>query len=377
MLTGDQTATARAVVAQIGLRHGKAIEVVDAATIDGMSPTELADAVRRADAFARVSPAQKLEIVRALQATGATVAMLGDGINDSPALRAADVGLAIGSEGAAAREVADVFIDTDDLGTLVAAVEQGRTTASNIRKSLRYLLATNTSEVMLMLGATAAGLGAILTPMQLLWINLISDVLPGIGLALEPNEPETLASGPQPAVEPLIRGSDVGGLFREAALVGSGAFAAGLYGATRYGAASVQTRTLIFGSLVGAQLLHAITCRSTRDGVFTRRRLPPNRPLSMILAGSFAAQSAVMLLPGVRRLLGIGPIGGLDAAVMLAGGTVPFLIAENAKRRPQAQPAPEHARLRVIKSEGALKEGAGAPDGLIRRTGRAAASRLR
>lgn len=350
MLTGDQTATARAVAEEVGLRRNGAPDVVDAATLEGLGTGELREVARHADVFARVSPGQKLEIVQALQSTGATVAMMGDGINDSPALRAAHAGLAIGAEGAAAREVADVFIDSDDLGTVVAAIEQGRTTATNIRKSLRFLLGTNTSEVMLMLAGTAAGSGAVLTPMQLLWINLISDVLPGIGLALEPPDPRALAAGPQPADEPILSRAELAPLAFDATLVGSGAFAAALYGAARYGGAAPQTSTMTFGSLVLAQLLHAITCRSPETGIFNPGPRPANRPLSLILAGSLAAQSAAMVLPGVRRLLGVGPVGGLDAAVVLAGGTLPFVLAESRKLGRAAPATPADARFHLVKA---------------------------
>ena len=147
----------------------------------------MAETAARADVFARVSPAQKLQIVRALQAAGRTVAMTGDGINDSPALKAADVGIAIGWEGAeAAREIADIVLQTQELAAIARAIETGRATYDNIRTATRYLLGTNLSEILFVLAATAAGSAEPLTPFQLLWINLVSDVLPGIGLACEP-----------------------------------------------------------------------------------------------------------------------------------------------------------------------------------------------
>ena len=197
MLTGDQSATARAVAEQIGLSANGRIEIIDLADLDRLAPADIAVAAGRAHAFARISPGQKLGIVRALQDSGAVVAMIGDGINDSPALRAANVGMAIGRDGdAAAREVADVFFASDDLGMLPVAIERGRATYANIRKAIHYILSSNTSEVMLMLAGTGAGGTEMLSPIQLLWINLISDVLPAIGLAMEPPDPDVMEHSP-------------------------------------------------------------------------------------------------------------------------------------------------------------------------------------
>jgi P-type Ca2+ transporter type 2C len=339
MLTGDQKATARAVLHSTGLNGTGETEVMDASDLETLSPAEVAAAVARVDAFARVSPAQKLAIVRALQAGGATVAMIGDGINDGPALRAADVGVAIGADGAAAREVADIYLDTDDLSTLLEAVARGRTTRLNARKAIRFLVATNLSEVLVMIAGTAAGQSAPLSPMQLLWINLISDVLPGIGLAGDPPPADVLAAGPLPRDAQLVGRGDLRTLLAEAGLLGAGAFAADLFGSWRHGGESTPARTVTFGSLILAQLLHALACRSSR-GVITDSALPPNRMLAGILVGSLVLQSGAMLIPGLRRLLGVERIGPMDTAVMLAAGILPFLAGELAKGLAPPPPGP-------------------------------------
>lgn len=335
MLTGDQKATAAAVGELVGLNGRGEVEIVDGADLEDMSSGELAQTARRAHAFSRVSPAQKLQIVRSLQEAGVTVAMVGDGVNDGPALKAADVGVAIGQQQSmnAAREIADVIIHTGGIGGLATAVETGRTTHRNIRKTIRYLVSTNLSEVLLVLAGTSVGIGAPLSPMQLLWINLISDVLPGIGLAMEAPEPDILRQAPKEDHTAILRRGEIGRLAAQSAIISGGAMAVSLLGATRYGLDSPITRTMTFESLVIAQLLHAITSRSDRHSIFDRNPRPPNRALSLIIGGSMAVQAGFLLIPFFRRLLGIAPITGTDAIITLAGGTLPFLAMEWMKSR--------------------------------------------
>jgi P-type Ca2+ transporter type 2C len=340
MLTGDQSATARAVGRQIRLSDGEP-DVIDAAELDCLSAAELSRVARRAHAFARISPGQKLRIVRALQSSGAVVAMFGDGINDSPALRAADVGIAIGRDGtAAAREVADVFFATEDLTALPIAIECGRTTYENIRRAIHYVLSSNSSEIALMLAGTATGMGEMLTPMQLLWINLVSDVMPAIALAVEPSQADVLRQPPKHANEPILTRGHVAELGTEAGVIAAGAFAAGLYGALRHGYASPQARTATFGSLVTAQLLHALTYRA--DGA---RERTASSILPTVIGASLVAQAAAMLLPGLRKVLGVATLDIFDAIAMMAGGILPFFV-NAARKTERVQKATLHFRSR-------------------------------
>jgi P-type Ca2+ transporter type 2C len=332
LLTGDQRATAIAVARQTRMNGGGDIRALDGAELARMTQAEIAAAVPGVDAFSRVSPTQKLHVIRGLQRAGVSVIMIGDGVNDAPALRAANVGLGIGRESTnAARDIAQAFIATDELEGLIKAIEQGRTTYANIRKAIRYLLGTNLSEVLLMLGGALAGNGAALTPMQLLWINLITDVLPGIALALEPPEPGVMEGAPSQNHGSIFGARDLKKLVGEGALLAAGPMLAGFYGAARFGAGSPQSRTMAFGSLVTAQLLHAISCRSARQSVFGPGRLPNNPYLNQTLLASGVAQAGAMLIPGLRKLMGLAPLDPVSALLTAVAGIAPFMIRELGK----------------------------------------------
>ena len=287
--------------------------------------------------FARVSPANKLQIVQALQASGKVVAMTGDGINDGPALKAADIGIAMGHTGTdVAREVADVVIEDDNLETMMIAISQGRTIYNNIRKSVRFLLSTNLSEIIVVFTATAGGIGEPLNAMQLLWINLISDIFPGLALALEQPEPDVLSRPPRNPEEPIIRTDDLKRIGFESAVLSAGTLGAYGYGIARYGIGP-QAGTIAFMTLSIAQLLHAISCRSEEHSIYDRpdpkhQPLKPNPYLTAALGGSFALQFMTLAVPGLRSLLGLTPMAITDGVIVGLGAVVPLLINEGTKR---------------------------------------------
>lgn len=331
MITGDQSATAYAIGRALRLSNNDHLEILDSTHLEEVNPEVLKGLAQRAHVFARVSPSHKLQIVQALQNAGRVVAMTGDGINDGPALKVADIGIAMGHTGTdVARAVADVVIEDDNLETLIVAVSQGRTIYNNIRKSIHFLLATNLSEIVVMFTAIAAGMGQPLNPMQLLWINLITDIFPGLALALEPPEPDVLRQPPRDPTAPIVRVADFKRLAFEATTISAGALAAYGYGLARYGAGP-QAGTLAFMGLTSAQLLHALSCRSERHSVFGTDRLPPNNYLNAAIGGSLAIQTAAALVPGLRQFLGISPIGLIDGVVIGASALLPFVINEATK----------------------------------------------
>ncbi len=331
MITGDQSPTAYAIGKELNLSRGQPLEIMDSAHLNQMGAETLTALSDKVHVFARVTPAFKLEIVQALQRKGKVVAMTGDGINDGPALKAADIGIAMGEGGTdIAREVADVVLEQDNLETVIVAVRDGRTIYHNIRKSLRFLLATNFSEIMVMFLTVAAGLPSPMTAMQLLWINLLSDIFPGLALALEQPEEDVLNRPPRTADEPIIKTSDFKRLTFEASTLSLGAMTAYGYGIMRYGTGA-NAGTLAFHSLTMGQLLHALSCRSETHGFFDGRQLAPNPYLTVALSGSFAVQCLTIFLPGLRGLLGLTPINLLDGVVIAGTAALPLLINEGTK----------------------------------------------
>ncbi|WP_442756269.1 HAD-IC family P-type ATPase [Methylocystis sp. JAN1] len=322
MITGDQRMTAEAIARALDLGDGGALRIIDADAIPDLE--DMSDGAAIPHVFARVTPGQKLEIVEALQRAGHVVAMTGDGVNDSPALKAADIGVAMGFSGSeAARDVADIILQDDRLESLIPAIRQGRATHANIRRAIHYLLATNMSEILLMLLAPAFNLGQPLTPAQLLWINLVTDVGPALALGLEPPHRDVMNGPPASAREEIIGAGSARRLGREAGLITAGSLGAYLYGVSRHGF-SPRARTICFTSIVAAQVLHALGARSEKQSLWSTD-LPKNPILSGVVAGSIALQALAMAFAPLRRLLGVAPIGRFDIAVAMAAAAAPLL----------------------------------------------------
>ncbi len=343
MITGDQSATAFAIGKELGLSGDKPLQVLESHKLDEMDPDLLAGLVRNVHVFARVSPAHKLKIVRALQEAGLVVAMTGDGINDGPALKAADIGVAMGASGTnVAREVSDVVLEDDNLHTMTVAVAQGRTIYNNIRKMIHFMVSTNLTEIEVMLAGVMVGWGEVMNPMQLLWINLVTDIFPGLALAMEPAEPDIMDRKPRDPEEAIITKKDLKRMAFESGIIGVGTMGAFIYGMRKYGLGPAPS-TLAFNTLVMNELAHALSSRSHYRNVFGGEELAPNKHLTRAVAGMAALQVVVSVVPGARRLLGTVPLGWMDLAAIGAGVLLPLIVNEATKPGYKELPAPGRA----------------------------------
>jgi len=331
MITGDQSATAYAIGKSVGLSADDHLEILDSSELEGIAPEVLRALAQRIHIFSRVSPAHKLQIVQALQSAGLTVAMTGDGINDSPALKAADVGVAMGGSGSlAAREVADVVLEDDNLETMIGGIEQGRAIYDDIKKAVHFILSTNISEILLTCLGVAVGAGQTLTPMQLLWINLLSDIFPELALAVQPPEADVLRRPPRDPARPMFDRRDLARVALEGAVLTGGPLLAYAYGRGRYGLGP-RANTLAFTVLAVTQLLHVVSSRSERHTIFDAERLASNKYIPMAVGGGLALQFLVTLVPGMRRILGVVPLGLLDWGVVGLAAVGPLLTNETIK----------------------------------------------
>jgi Ca2+-transporting ATPase len=323
MLTGDQLGTARAVARGIGLDPGP--RVVDAAGLPEHADP-LSAVVDDAAAFARATPAMKLELVRALQARGHVVAMTGDGINDGPALKTADVGFAMGASGTDfAHAMSDLVLHHDHPAGILDAIAEGRTAYLNVKKAVRYLLATNLSELAVAGTATLVGLPEPFDPLGLLWVNIATDVSPAIALGLEPAEPDIMERPPFGRGAALLDRAEWRRLGIDGGAIAAATLAAFVFGVSRYGEGP-RARTLALNTLTVGQLLHAFSARSearlAQVGAFGNRRL------NLAVGATLALQAGTILVPPLRRLLRNAPLGPLDWPVSLALAALPTLLRE-------------------------------------------------
>ncbi len=336
MITGDQSATAQAIGRRLNLSGGPHLEMLDSLRIEELAPEVLRGLANNVQVFSRVNPSHKLRIIRALQATGCVVAMTGDGINDGPALKAADIGIAIGSK-EVARKVADIILLDDDIRSILNAIEEGRAISDDIRKAISFLLATNMTEILMCLVSLVAGMGQPLTALQLLWINLLSDIFPELALASEPPEGDVLRRHPKAPGTPIIGRDDLFRLSADASVITAGALASFAYGLSRYGRGP-QANSLAFFSLVTGQLVHTWSARSQQHSIFddlypdgTRDGLAPNPRIPMAVGTGFALEAIAAFVPGIRRVLGATPLGPVDWVITLGGAIIPFFINEARK----------------------------------------------
>ncbi len=330
MITGDHPLTARQIAHQVGIAASDA-PVLSGAELSALSDAGLADEVERVSVFARVSPEHKLRIVRALEKRGHVVAMTGDGVNDAPALRQADIGVAMGQSGTdVAKEAAEMVLLDDHFATIVNAVEEGRTIYDNIRKFIKYTLASNTGEIIVMLGAPFLGLPLPLLPLQILWINLVTDGLPGLALGLEPAERDIMRRPPE-RPDAHIFGQGLGwDIVWIGALMGVVSLLAG-WGFYALGPRDETWRTVVFTVLTLSQMGNALALRSFRDSFFTLG-YSSNKPLAGAVFLTLIAQMAVVHLPFLRAIFRTEPLTLGEWGLCLLLASIVFWAVELKKK---------------------------------------------
>jgi Ca2+-transporting ATPase len=330
MVTGDHALTARAIAADIGLLDTD--RVVTGQELEVMTDDELAEQVHDIRVYARVNPEHKLRIVDALKRNGEVVAMTGDGVNDAPALKRADIGIAMGKVGTdVAREAADMVLSDDNFATIVHAVEQGRVVFDNLRKVILFLLSCNMSEVLVVFITAFFSPTAALLPLQLLWINLVTDGLPALALGVDPGDTDVMDRSPRNADESILSGPRKlqilwqGVVMTGACLVLYYVIAPMMPGMTPY-----VDRTMLFTALVLTQLLHAFSFRSETKSVWSFSSLA-NRWLVAGLLGSMALQCVVIYLPAAQSIFRTASLSPIHWLGVVASAVVAIAILDATK----------------------------------------------
>ncbi|MDP1655749.1 MAG: cation-translocating P-type ATPase [Hylemonella sp.] len=326
MITGDHPATALAIARRLGIVHdGHDVEVLTGAELATMSEPLLHERVASVRVYARVDPAQKIRIVEALQAHGEFVAMTGDGVNDAPALKRADIGVAMGRGGTdVAREAASLVLLDDNFATIVRAVREGRRIYDNIRKFVRYALTGNSGEIWVIFLAPLLGLPIALLPIHILWINLVTDGLPGLALAREPAERGIMQRPPRPPQESLF----AHGLWQHVLWVGL--LMAGLcLGLQAWALAQGNPHgpSMVFTTLTLAQMAHVLAIRSERDSLLTLG-LRSNLALLGAVLLTLALQLATLYVPALNPIFRTEPLSALELGLCLGAAALVLLAVE-------------------------------------------------
>jgi Ca2+-transporting ATPase len=306
MITGDYRRTAERVAATVGL-SSHPNQVLDGEELARLSDDELARRVPNVSVFARIRPQDKLRIVRALQAQGEITAMIGDGVNDAPALKRANIGVVVGSATDVAKETADLILLDNNFRTVVAAIEEGRVIFENIRKVVAYTLSNSFAEVLLVFGAMLLGWPAPLLVAQILWIHLICDGPSDIVLGFEPKENGIMEEPPKSLNEPVLNRLGL-------SLIGLISIASAAVGLTLFGHYfqmhndPVEGRSIAFASFAVNSMIYIFAYRSMRRSMFHSSPLSANKPLVWAVASGLAVVLLAFLVPGLRQVLGIVPL---------------------------------------------------------------------
>lgn len=332
MITGDHVLTAQAIAKQLTIlpKHGK---TMDGSTLDRITVDELKEVIDEIYVFARVSPEQKLKIVQALQANGHVVAMTGDGVNDAPAIKAANIGIAMGKTGTdVAKEASSLILSDDNFATIRSAIEEGRNIYDNIRKFIRYMLASNVGEILVMLFAMLLGMPLPLVPIQILWVNLITDGLPAMALAVDPAEEETMKRPPRKPSEGIFAGGLGWKIISRGFLIGIVTLVA--FAIAIETKSLVEAQTIAFSTLVLAQLIHVFDCRSEHS-IFHRNPFE-NKPLILAVLSSIFLLLVVIYYEPLQTVFSTAPLIFADWLIIIGLASIPTILLSifNFSKRP-------------------------------------------
>jgi Ca2+-transporting ATPase len=331
MITGDHPLTALHIAHELGMGDG-ARRAITGQDLARMSVEDLEAIVEEVAVYARVSPEHKLKIVQALQERGHVVAMTGDGVNDAPALKKADIGVAMGVTGTdVSKEAADMVLLDDNFATIVVAVREGRTIYENIRKFIKYTMSSNAGEIWVMLLAPFLGMPLPLLPLQILWVNLMTDGLPGLALTLEPAERETMQRPPHRLAEGIFGRGMGRGILWVGLLMGLISLGIGFWG---WSMERSTWQTMVFTTLTLSQMGNALAIRSERDSLWALGLLSNKALLGAVLL-TFVLQMAVVYLPFLQAFFKTVALSSGELAISLVLSTGVFwgLEAEKALRR--------------------------------------------
>jgi P-type Ca2+ transporter type 2C len=326
MITGDHPLTALYIARELGITRQS--KVVSGQELASITPEELQESVEDISVYARVSPEHKLKIIQALQNRGHIVAMTGDGVNDAPALKKADIGVAMGITGTdLSKEASDMVLLDDNFATIVAAVKEGRRIYDNIRKFVRYTMTSNAGEIWVMLIAPFLGMPLPLTPLQILWVNLVTDGLPGLALTIEPAERDTMSRQPYHPKESIFNRPMVTAILWIGILMAIASILAGYF---QFQAGVETWQTMIFTTLTIAQMGNALATRSSRDTLFEIGIFSNKAMLGSVLL-TFLLQLMVVYVPFFQNIFGTVALSARDLAISFGLATVVFIVIETVK----------------------------------------------
>lgn len=323
MITGDHIVTAKAIAKQLNILpdHGK---IIDGNTLAKMSVKDLEEVVEDIYVYARVSPEHKLKIVKALQAKGHIVAMTGDGVNDAPAIKAANIGVAMGKTGTdVAKEASSLVLSDDNFATIKAAIKEGRNIYDNIRKFIRYMLASNVGEILVMLFAMVLGMPLPLVAIQILWINLVTDGLPAMALGLDQAEGDVMKRRPRHPLENILARGLVWKIISRGFMIGVVTLIAFWLTLSQHPEELIRAQTVAFATLIMAQLIHVFDCRSEHS-IFHRN---PFQNLYLVLAvlSSTALMLVVMYYPPLQSVFHTVDLNMREWLLVLSMASIPTI----------------------------------------------------